>query len=126
MRLTGDPPLSWSRPDLLGEGQDAFRRGRFQTARALWKAEALASSQYSRDWIEGLAFVATGFREHEGDRPVAAERLLTKGLKRLHSAPHRLDSVDVAAVRHAAAVLRAALRRGDPVSPWQIAAAPAT
>lgn len=125
MRFPGKPPLAWSQPDLLGEGQEAFRSGGFRAARALWKAEALASSAYSRDWIEGLSLVAAGFQELEDDRPRRAERLLAKGLQRLQHAPGVLDGIDVAAVRRAAIVLRVALRRGDPASARLLAAQPA-
>src|SRR5262249_29660550 len=61
VRLPPGPPLVWKRPDLLGDGQRAFRQGRFYEARERWEAEGLVARGAERIWIQGLAEVAGGF-----------------------------------------------------------------
>ncbi len=117
MRLPPGPPLVWRHPDLLGDGQDAFRRGRFAQARDFWEAEGLVARGAEREWITGLAEIAAGFLTSDEGKGWLGERLLRNGLRRLASAPERFVAVDVAMLRTAAELLESALRKGQPADP---------
>ena len=120
----GTPPI-WRRPDLLADGEMAFRAGRFYEARELWEAEGLTARGTERGWITGLAQVATGFLKCDESSYSVAERFLFRGLHALHAAPDRVRTVDAATLRAAAEQLLVALRRGDPADARALAAAPA-
>jgi hypothetical protein len=116
VRLPPGPPLVWRHPDLLGDGQAAFWEGRFALARDYWEAEALIASGAERRTILGLALVAAGFLASDEGKSSRADRLLSKGLRRLVKGPAELGSVRVALIRSAADLLDSALRRGQPAS----------
>jgi hypothetical protein len=116
VRLPPGPPLVWRHPDLLGDGQTAFWEGRFALARDYWEAEALIASGSERRTILGLALVAAGFLASDEGKSSRADRLLSKGLRRLVKGPARLGSVRVDLIRSAADLLDSALRRGQPAS----------
>ena len=117
MRLPPGPPLVWRRPDLLGDGQAAFRQGRFYQARSLWEAEGLVARGAERSWLQGLVEIAGGFERGAESALGPAERLLWKGLHHLAGAPDALGSVDVVGIRTAAELLLSALRAGQPADP---------
>jgi hypothetical protein len=117
VRLPPGPPLVWKRPDLLGDGQRAFRQGRFYEARERWEAEGLVARGAERTWIQGLAEVAGGFLRCDEGALFTTERLLRRGLHHLVGAPSDLSGVDVGAVRDAAELLLTALRSGQPTDP---------
>jgi len=117
MRLHYGTPAIWRHPgNLLGRGQLAFERGRFDEAQSLWEAEALVASGDIRTASQGLATIAAGMIELDEQRPRRAARLLNQGRRMLRCVRVELDGVDVAAVCAAADVLVTALRRGDPAS----------
>jgi predicted metal-dependent hydrolase len=116
VRLPPGPPLVWRRPDLLGDGQTAFWDGRFALARDYWEAEALITRGAERRCIQGLAKVAAGFLASDEGKSRIAERLLSKGLRRLEGAPRDMGGVRLNLIRAAADLLDSALRRGQPAS----------
>jgi hypothetical protein len=117
MRLHPGPPASWKEAvDLLSRGQRAFAGRRFYEAQSLWEAEALVASGETRTWLQGLATIAGGMLALDEQRIRTAERMLARGRTMLVSAPEKLGGASVGAVRAAADVVVAALRRGDPTS----------
>jgi hypothetical protein len=123
VRLPPGPPLVWRRPDLLGDGETAFRAGRFYQARELWEAEGLTARGLEGNWIRGLAQIAAGFLKCDENAFSVAERWLFRGLQALHGAPDRVRTVDAAGLKVAAEQLLVALRRGDPADARALAAA---
>jgi predicted metal-dependent hydrolase len=123
VRLPPGPPLVWRRPDLLGDGQAAFRQGRFHQARSLWEAEGLVARGAEKAWIQGLGEVAAGFLSCDENALWSAERQLWRGLHRLADAPDALHGVDVRSLRDVAELLLGTLRRGLPANPRHVAGA---
>jgi len=101
----------------MGDGLDAFRRGRFYQARELWEAEGLVARDPERTWIKGLAEIASGFLRCDENALSSAARLLFRGLHRLERAPEVVGGIAIADIRHAGAVLLEALRSGQPANP---------
>jgi hypothetical protein len=103
MRALHGLPAIWRQPgNLLGRGQRAFERARFDEAQTLWETEALLASGETRDAILGLASIAAGMIALEEQRPRAAARLLARGRRALRG--RHLEGVDVAAICAAADV----------------------
>lgn len=115
----------WRRPDLLGDGQAAFWRGRFAQARDLWEAEGLIARGARRDTIQGLCDIASGFLRCEEGVQYSAERLLRKGLSRLTDSPDWFEGVAISDVRGAAELLQSALKNGQPADPRALVQHPA-
>jgi hypothetical protein len=101
----------------MGDGLEAFRRGRFYEARELWEAEGLVVRDPERAWIKGLAEIAAGFLRCDENGLSSAQRLIFKGLHRLAGAPPVVGGIKIADVRHAGAGLLEALRSGQPANP---------
>ena len=100
----------------MGDGLEAFRRGRFYQARELWEADGLIARDPERGWIKGLAEIAAGFLRCDENALSSAQRLIFKGLHRLQGAPPLVGGIRIGDVRHAGAVLLEALRSGQPAN----------
>ena len=67
----------------------------------------------TRNWVQGLATIASGMLALDEHRIGTAERLLARGRWLCATAPETVGNADVGAVRAAADVMLQTLRRGD-------------